>query len=130
VVDAQLSFHRNAAGEITGLTLHQNGRDLPAAKSGPPPHIEFPGAAVLADYAGDYDFGLFQPGVLITARPDGDVLLVKLTGQPAVPVFAVAKDRFEYDVVAAALTFERDPAGTVVAVVLHQNGLDMRAPKK
>jgi hypothetical protein len=33
-------------------------------------------------------------------------------------------------VVVAALTFERDPAGKVVAVVLHQNGLDMRAPKK
>jgi serine-type D-Ala-D-Ala carboxypeptidase/endopeptidase len=45
-------------------------------------------------------------------------------------VFAVAKDRFEYDVVEAALTFERDPAGKVTAVVLHQNGLDMRSPKK
>ncbi len=30
VVDAQLSFHRDAGGKVGGLTLHQNGRDLPA----------------------------------------------------------------------------------------------------
>ena len=30
VVDAQLSFRRNASGQVEGLTLHQNGRDLPA----------------------------------------------------------------------------------------------------
>jgi hypothetical protein len=32
-------------------------------------------------------------------------------------------------VVAAAVTFERDKAGKVVAVTLHQNGMDMRTPR-
>jgi hypothetical protein len=131
VVDAQLSFHRDASGKIEGLTLHQNGRDIPATRdASPAPHIEFPNAAALAEYAGEYDFGQYQAGATIDVKAPGDTLLVTLTGQPAFPVFAVGKDRFEYDVVVAALTFERDAAGKIVAVVLHQNGLDMRAPRR
>lgn len=131
VVDAQLSFRRNAAGRIEGLTLHQNGRDIPASRDpGPPPHIDFPGAAALAEYAGEYDFGLFQSGAVITVKATPETLLVTLTGQPAFPVFSIGKDKFEYDVVVATLTFERDAAGKIVAVVLHQNGLDMRAPRR
>src|SRR5262249_46198647 len=131
VVDAQISFHRDAEGKVIGLTLHQNGRDLQAARdSAPAPHVEFPDAAVLAEYAGTYDFGQVQPGATITVNATPWGLRVTLTGQPAVPVFCVGKDRFEYDVVPASLTFERDPAGKVVAVVLHQNGQDMRAPRR
>ena len=131
IVDAQLSFRRNAAGQVDGLTLHQNGRDLPASREpGPPPHIEFPNAAALAEYTGEYDFGQFQPGATIKVTTAADQLLAMLTGQPTFPVFCVGKDKFEYDVVVASLTFERDAAGKVVALVLHQNGLDMRSPKK
>ncbi|HEX6902958.1 MAG TPA: serine hydrolase [Thermoanaerobaculia bacterium] len=131
VVDAQLSFHRDEAGKVKGLTLHQNGRDIPASRdAGPPPRIEFPDAATLGEYGGEYDFGQFQPGATITVQTKAETLVATLTGQPAFPVFNVGKDRFEYDVVEATLTFERDPAGTVVAVVLHQNGRDMRAPKR
>jgi CubicO group peptidase (beta-lactamase class C family) len=32
VVEARLSFTRDAAGKVTGLVLHQNGRDLPGPK--------------------------------------------------------------------------------------------------
>ncbi|HEY4596095.1 MAG TPA: serine hydrolase [Thermoanaerobaculia bacterium] len=130
-VDAQLSFHRDANGKITGLTLHQNGRDLTAARdAGPAPHVEFPSAAVLAEYAGEYDFGRYQSGATLTVRATPEGLTAMLTGQPAFPVFSTGKDRFEFDVVPAALTFERDPAGKIVAVVLHQNGQDMRAPRR
>jgi D-alanyl-D-alanine-carboxypeptidase/D-alanyl-D-alanine-endopeptidase len=130
IVDAQLSFHRDAEGKITGLTLHQNGRDLTAARdAGPAPHIEFPSPAALAEYAGEYDFGRYQSGATLTVRATPEGLTVMLTGQPAFPMFASGKDRFELDVVPAALTFERDPAGKIVAVVLHQNGRDMRAPR-
>ena len=134
IADAQLSFHRDESGRIKGLTLHQNGRDITATREeGPVPRVEFPDAATLAEYAGEYDFGQFQPGATISvqATPPPEVfLLVMLTGQPKLPVFSIGKDRFEYDVVQAALTFERDAAGKVVAVVLHQNGMDMRAPRR
>ncbi|MDV3457890.1 serine hydrolase [Sphingomonas sp. HF-S4] len=32
VVDAQVRFSRDAAGKVTGLVLHQNGRDMPAKR--------------------------------------------------------------------------------------------------
>lgn len=54
----------------------------------------------------------------------------QLTGQQSVPVFEKRDDWFEYDVVEAALEFERDKDGKVVAVKLHQNGIIRRAAKK
>lgn len=33
IVDAQITFHRDAAGAVTGLTLHQSGFDVNATKS-------------------------------------------------------------------------------------------------
>jgi len=130
-VDAQLSFRRDADGKVVGVTLHQNGRDLPASRSADPvPHVEFPPAESLTELAGEYDFGSYQPGSTIKVQARGDVLTAQLTGQPAFPVFASAKDRFAFDVVEATLTFERNAEGKIAAVVLHQNGADMRAPRK
>jgi hypothetical protein len=59
----------------------------------------------------------------------GDHLDAQLTGQVALPVFASARDRFFYKMVDAQLDFERDADGKVIAVVLHQNGRDMRAER-
>jgi len=58
-----------------------------------------------------------------------DHLEAQLTGQAAFPIFASAKDKFFYKVVDAQLDFARNAVGEVVAVVLHQNGRDMRAPR-
>src|SRR6185369_7785466 len=33
VVDAQLDFERDGTGKVTGLTLHQNGRDMKAPRA-------------------------------------------------------------------------------------------------
>ena len=35
VVEARISFQRDASGKVTGLVLHQGGRDVPAARSAP-----------------------------------------------------------------------------------------------
>jgi serine-type D-Ala-D-Ala carboxypeptidase/endopeptidase len=51
------------------------------------------------------------------------------TGQPAFQIFASAKDRFFLTIVDAHLDFEPDAGGKVVAVVLHQNGRDIRATR-
>jgi D-alanyl-D-alanine-carboxypeptidase/D-alanyl-D-alanine-endopeptidase len=129
-VEAQISVRREG-GKVTGLTLHQNGHDFAAARrSEPPPHIEFPPPESLREFVGEYDFGRYLPGATLTVGALGDGLGAQLTGQPMAPVFATAKDRFEYDVVAATLSFERDAGGRIVAVVLHQNGAEMRAPRK
>jgi hypothetical protein len=44
-------------------------------------------------------------------------------------MFASAKDRFFLKIVDAHLDFERNAAGRIVAVVLHQNGRDIRASR-
>jgi CubicO group peptidase (beta-lactamase class C family) len=130
-VDAQLSFRRDASGKIAGLTLHQNGLEISATRdAGPAPHFEFPSAAALAEYVGVYDYSQIKPGDTLTITQEGDQLRARHTGQ-ALAVFCAGKDRFEYDadLAVASLTFERDAAGKIAAVVLHQHGQDMRSPK-
>lgn len=128
-VDAEVSFERDGAGKIAALILHQNGMNqrapwtAPGAKPAGPTEIELP-AAELAAYAGRYQLGPVE----FTVTCDGAKLLVQLTGQPKVQVFASAKDEFFYKVVNAQLSFVREE-GKVVALILHQHGRDQRAPK-
>ena len=57
-------------------------------------------------------------------------LQAQVTGQPAFPIYASAADKFFYKIVEAQLDFERDGTGKVVAVMVHQNGQNLRAPRK
>lgn len=126
-VAAEFQFHRDAAGAVNALTLHQNGNEVPAKRtSAAAPKLRFPGAASLKAYAGRFQLA---PNVLFEIAPRGDNLWVKLTGQPALPVACDAPDHFVYEVVPAALTFSRDANGQVNAVTLQQNGRDQRAPR-
>lgn len=50
--------------------------------------------------------------------------------QPALPVFEIAEDTFEYDVVEAKLTFTRNDDGAVNGLVLHQNGMTLPAARE
>ncbi|MEK7953942.1 serine hydrolase [Luteolibacter soli] len=117
-VAAEIQFAREK-DPVTSLVLLQNGREIPAKRSGDAPHLEFPEAKVLDAYTGEYS--LF-PGQVFTISHSDDTLMAQLTGQPAVPVFATKADYFEYDGVAAALEFQRDKSGTVTGLILHQNG--------
>jgi D-alanyl-D-alanine-carboxypeptidase/D-alanyl-D-alanine-endopeptidase len=129
VAGISVSFTRDGKGVVTGLVLHQNGdhaaRKLSAAEIPPEPVAIALDASTLGDYVGKYRFDF---GAVLDIVLKSDHLEAQLTGQPAVPIFASAKDKFFYKVVAAQLDFERDGGQKVVAVVLHQNGRDMRAP--
>ena len=126
-VAAEFQFHRDAAGAVNGLTLHQNGNEVPAKRTATEaPKLRFPAAAALKAYAGRFQLA---PNVVFEIAPRGDNLWVKLTGQPALPVACDAPDHFIYEVVPAALTFSRNAGGQVNAVTLHQNGRDQRAPR-
>jgi serine-type D-Ala-D-Ala carboxypeptidase/endopeptidase len=127
-VGAQFVFERAASGDgqAQRVTLMQGGQTIKAERtSEPAPQVALLRNEVLQAYAGRY---LLAPGAEFEVRVVGGQLLVKLSGQGSVPVFAVPgkADRFAYDVVAAELQFERepsnDPEGKVVALVLHQNG--------
>ncbi|HEX5313928.1 MAG TPA: serine hydrolase [Gammaproteobacteria bacterium] len=129
----RISFERNAQGKIAGLVLHQNGdRRAPrisaaqaAAAATSTPIVTLP-AATLREYAGQYRLA---PGAVFDVTLAGDQLSVQLSGQPAFPVYASAKDKFFYTVVDARIEFVRDGEGNVVALVLHQNGQARRAPR-
>ena len=126
-VAAEFQFSRDASGQVDTLTLAQRGRKVPAHRTAEPaPTVIFPEPKKLLEYAGTYQL---TPNVVFEIAPRGYQLFAKLTGQVAVPVFCDRPDHFVYDVVAAALTFERDEAGTVIAVVLDQDGMSPRAPR-
>ncbi|MBV9233612.1 MAG: DUF3471 domain-containing protein, partial [Candidatus Eremiobacteraeota bacterium] len=123
---------------VVGLTLAQAGQTIPAVRldaQGRPlvaleqlaPHSIQLDRATLEQYVGTYTvpaLGAFT----VTLHPDG--LYVQLTGQPAVRVYASAKDHFFYEIVDAQIDFERSPSGVVTALVLHQGGQVIRAPRQ
>jgi serine-type D-Ala-D-Ala carboxypeptidase/endopeptidase len=124
-----ISFTRDGAGAVNGLVLHQNG-EHPAAKFAAnelPPEPKEIGrdAAALGDYVGKYQFRF---GVLDVVLK-GDHLEAQLTGQSAYPIYASGGDEFFYKIVDARLSFERNGDKKIAAVVLHQNGRDMRAAR-
>jgi CubicO group peptidase (beta-lactamase class C family) len=129
-VRANASFTRDPNGVVNGLVLHQNGdRSAPklsASEVPPEPHEIAFDAATSGDVAGKYQF---NSGDILDVALKSDHLEAQLTGQPAIPIFPSSKDNFFYKVVDAQLDFERDGDGKVIAVVLHQTGRDMRAPR-
>jgi uncharacterized pyridoxamine 5'-phosphate oxidase family protein len=60
---------------------------------------------------------------------EGSKMFTQLTGQPKFEIFAESEKDFFLTVVDAQLTFETDASGKAVAVVLHQNGANQRAPR-
>jgi CubicO group peptidase (beta-lactamase class C family) len=133
VVDAQIEFVKNEKGEVTDLILHQNGRDQKAPRTStkvelPPERkaIEVP-ADVLKNNVGVY---ALAPGVDITITLDGDQLKLQVTGQPAFPLFAETDSRFFLKVVDAQVDFIKGADGKVTELVLHQGGVDHKAPRK
>ncbi len=131
VVDAQIDFER-AEGKVTGLTLHQNGQNLHADRLGADgkPVAPTKQLALTAEQLDVY-IGKFQltPAAVFTITRDGEQLNAQLTGQPALPIYADNPDHFVYRVVDAQLDFERDGAGKVTALTLHQNGQNLKAPR-
>ena len=129
VVDAQLTFETDAQGKAVALVLHQNGVNQRAARiDGEPvaPKEVSLEPAVLDGYVGRYELA---PGVTISVTRQDARLFVQLTGQPTLEVFASGPRDFFYKVVNAQLTFEVGADGRATAVVLHQNGRDLRAAR-
>ncbi len=137
VVNARVQFTHDTAAKVNAVVLRQDGRTLVFVKPGmtPPSTIPEPSyppvvvldAATLTEYAGTYA----APNALqfVVRRAAGGIE-VQLTGQPFYPVFASAKDRFYYKVVPAQIEFQRDTAGHVHGLVLHQSGITVTATKQ
>jgi D-alanyl-D-alanine-carboxypeptidase/D-alanyl-D-alanine-endopeptidase len=91
-----------------------------------PPRPRVDAVSDAAGYVGRYPLG---PAFAIDIREVSGGLVGQGTGQPAFMMKQVERDRFSVVGIAAEITFERDAAGAVVALVLHQNGGTPRAPR-
>jgi serine-type D-Ala-D-Ala carboxypeptidase/endopeptidase len=82
--------------------------------------------SVLAKYVGQYQLA---PDAMLAISRLNSRLFAQITRQPEIEIFASGPRSFFYKVVDAQLTFEQDAQGRVTAAVLHQNGVDQRAPR-
>ncbi len=82
--------------------------------------------AKLDEYVGVYPF---DADYKIEISVAGNQLMSQLTGQPKAPLFAEATDDFFFKVADAQITFNRDHAGAVESLTIHQNGQDHSAKK-
>ncbi len=129
VIDAQLTFVRDAGGKVDHFVLHQNGDRMARklANYEPPIHVEVAvGPAILAPYVGKYQLA---PGTLFDVTVEGGQLKVKLSNQPRYPVYAESETTFFYKVVEAQITFVKDDSGKVTGLILHQGGFDQLAKR-
>jgi hypothetical protein len=126
-VDAQLTFQRDAGGNLTGVVLHQSGRSMPGPRVTPERKEIKLSPADLKAYIGHYTL---TPTFAFDVTAENGQLYVQATAQSRFPVFASAPDEFFYTAVDARLTFERAADGSVSAVVLHQNGRNLRGEKQ
>jgi serine-type D-Ala-D-Ala carboxypeptidase/endopeptidase len=128
VVDAQITFDTDAQGKATQLTLHQNGRDMPAKRiyDGKEHKEVTVDTKSFENYIGSYQLA---PGVIMVISRDGDRLFSQLTGQSKFQLFPEGEREFFLKVVDAQITFDTDPQGKATRLTLHQNGRDTPAKR-
>lgn len=80
----------------------------------------------LAVYAGCYQM---DDGALMSLTVQADQLFLQLIGQPPADLQAEADDAFFNSAVQAQVTFQRDGAGKVISLALHQHGAEMPATR-
>ena len=134
IVDAQITFHTDADGRATSLTLHQNGQHVPAKRlEGEAPPAPAPkykqvevDSKLFAGYVGQYQL---TPKFILSVTTEGGRLFAQATGQPKAEVFPMSDKEFFYKVVDARITFETDPEGKATSLILNQGGANLAAKR-
>jgi hypothetical protein len=85
-------------------------------------------ATVFDAYVGDYELA---PNFVLTVTKEGEKLFGQATGpgQGKLPLEPVSETQFVVPAVKAQISFEKDSAGKVVALILVQNGRTTRGKK-
>jgi CubicO group peptidase (beta-lactamase class C family) len=79
------------------------------------------------DYRGYYPL---SSSFALTVTDRAGVLYLQATGQAPLPARLISPDKFAVVGVPAEITFARNGSGTVIALVLHQNGTDHRGGRQ
>jgi serine-type D-Ala-D-Ala carboxypeptidase/endopeptidase len=136
VVDAQILFKTDSQGRANALVLRQLGRDQLAKKvEGDTEQIqEWFGhretkvdPKILDRYVGRYQLPI--GGTVFTVTREGNQLFTQQTGQQKIEVFAESERVFFPKIFDAQITFETDGTGPATAIVLRQNGRDIRGAR-
>jgi hypothetical protein len=125
--DAQFTFESDGTGKVTAVLLRLNGtaQRAPRVEGAPVMPREITVDAVMLErYVGRYEFA---PSLVLAIGRKDARMFAQLTGQHPIEIFASSERQFFYKAVNAQLTFETNDEGRVLAVVLHQNGVDQRA---
>jgi serine-type D-Ala-D-Ala carboxypeptidase/endopeptidase len=77
-------------------------------------------------YVGAYQL---RPGFILRVSRDGDHFITQATGQGQVEIFPESEKEFFAKVVDAQITFVTDEKGRATALILHQNGAEIRAER-
>ena len=109
-----------ASVDALGLALVMDAAWQPPAETGGE------AAEELKAYVGNYPLA---PSFVMAVTADATGLSVQATNQPRLALRRTGADRFAVEGVAAEISFEREEGGKVVALVLHQNGMNQRAPR-
>jgi CubicO group peptidase (beta-lactamase class C family) len=125
VVDAQVTFVKDASGQIVSAKHHQGGQTINAPRL--PERVEKKlDPAALETFVGRYDYG---QGKTLAVTREGDHLMVQLTGQPKFETIATSDNEFSLKLIEAQLTFVKDADGRVTHIVHRQNGKTFNAPR-
>lgn len=126
----RVEFAQNAQGEVSGLTVHQNGTTtlhpkLSEALPQAPKTVEIT-AEQFAAFEGDYQI---QANFILNVRREGKRYITQATGQGPVDIIPVSADTFNAPDVGGQLKFEKDAEGKVTQLILTQGGRAIPAKK-
>ena len=88
------------------------------------PKPAVPSVSNASEYVGSYPL---TPAFVIQVSEEKGAVFIQATGQPRLGLRPTKGDAFAIIGVQAEITFERDGAGKVVGLVLHQNGVEQHA---
>jgi CubicO group peptidase (beta-lactamase class C family) len=119
-------------GNVNGRAPDEIGRDLGIVAEGgsvvlPSERKEIQvDPQALQGYVGDYQLA---PNFILKVWRDGGRFMTQATGQGPIAIFPESKTEFFAKVVDAQITFVTDSSGKATALILHQNGQNIRAPR-
>jgi CubicO group peptidase (beta-lactamase class C family) len=115
-----------SAGDIDDIGLNLVDATIPRRDPPAPRPTVAVSEAVMTEYVGRYELA---PTFAIEVSREGGNLYVQATNQPRFRIFPASESRWFLKVVAAEVEFQRDSAGKVNQLVLHQGGRSTPGPR-
>lgn len=125
VVEAKVTFVRDAKGEITHSIIFQNGREFLGKKLKEETIIKI-NPAILDTYIGKYKF---RENIDVIVSKENDKLFAQPTGQPKLEMLPVSETDFVIKEINAKISFVKEANGKVNKIKLNQGGIDLDLPR-